>query len=456
MQVHRALRNFFSASLFAVVFSANIHSVFGECHPASPPKTIPITPATRDVARTLFMNGKLRRSQNDCVGALPFFLHARKIERRFSGTWHAADCFEKIQQFPAALAFFKELLADFDHELTPADRAAIQANVAALRKQVIIVHIDEPEGSFSIDEESCDALPRSRPVYLMPGSHVLQVSRVGKPEATLSFSANAGDEVRLKLPVVPPPRPTPPPSEKWFATVTSGPALGVFFMSDGTLRPERGFISYGIGGFRFPNGWSLSLASGVLHTEREMDAFQDTIKYGRATIEYAIYDVKPSVVLYAPFIRAMIGFEPRLNAHIDSWLRVGVGLLGAQFKQTVDITVIGAHGATNNVAIEQRSSLLRAVPPHVTFDVGFALRSTVMRIGLGLEMTYVLDGETGLIAARARPHVPLDGSGTPNLCDVSDEVGRNFACVPGYSILQAMSHSGALYIIPHITIGVSQ
>ena len=72
---------------------------------------------------------------------------------------------------------YERVLADFRNDLGAEEHATIRKGVIELRRQVATVVFEDGKGTLAIDGDPCGALPRKRPLYVLPGSRRLRLER---------------------------------------------------------------------------------------------------------------------------------------------------------------------------------------------------------------------------------------------------------------------------------------
>jgi tetratricopeptide (TPR) repeat protein len=402
-------------------------------------------------------NAFLNQTPKDYESALEMFMNSRAVYPSPDNSLKAAECLRALGRFPEALVLYKEILLRFDKKLTAKEREEFQGYIAQLKENVITVYVAENEGTFAIDDEQCGALPRAAPVYLMPGTHEWRVKLGVKKESVQTFSGKAGSVVRLQLPRLPI-KTTPKETGKWFVSASVGLPIGLLSTSaDSQIIRENmiGIAAQGMGGYRFASGMSLGLASGVLNAERQDEAISHLVAYGKIKTFAANYEITPRLELRAPFIGVLLGFEPHINDRLDFWVRGGVGILGVQAKQVLDVVVTGPTSETTNVFVEPQGYIRRDVPAFAVAEMGLSLRVGPMRFGLGLKSFVTFHRGKNFVGGRIQPRGPVDGDGNPlDECDSENEEGRNIRCVPGITFSASPSYRPTFFVIPQIVVGV--
>lgn len=438
-----------------VALTCFLNSAFATCPPErsswQPPPPSLVVPA-----QLLYNVGNafLNQTPKDYTRALEMFMNSRAVYPSPDNSLKAAECLRALGRFPEALVLYKEILARFDNKLNDVEKNEFRAYIAELQKKIVTVYVREPEGSLTIDDETCGSLPRTAPVYLMPGTHEWRVSRFGKPQSVQKFSGIAGSSIILQVPRLPT-RPQPPETGKWFVALGAGPAVGLS-NNQVNLDVMTGVVAHGNGGYRFANGMSIALDSGAMYTERQDATISRDLSFGENDDYVARYNIVPRVHMFAPFMGVKLGFEPHINDRFDFWIRSGMGIMGVQAKQVLTVEVTGPSGEkTTDVAIDPRASILRNIPAYAAIEAGFSFRVGPLRLGIGLESLITFHTGARFVGGRAQPRAPMDPtSGLLDECDTENEEGRNIRCVPATTYPTLPSYRPTFFLIPQIVVGI--
>lgn len=439
----------------------------GSADAACPPEPLTSPPApTPDIvakSQSFFQSGVRLAAEGDFEGACKAFQASRSLVPRVSNTQNVALCLSTRGRFPEALATYEDLLARFDvKELDPALRAKIEEAIRDLHGKISIVTISGGEGALFIDNQSCGALPREGPVYLLPGDHVLADSRPSdNDDYVASFSTEAGAAKTIVIP--PRPKPAAPSvGEGWFLSASLGWALGWSGIdggshgSDGSeegsenLRYMSGLFFAGRGGYRLPLGFSFELTSGLLSISSKLPTvknvtFPATID-GEAKLIQASYDMHRSVELYAPFMGLGFGFEPRFGKRVGLSVRTVVGLLASQARENITGTISSPIGSIDNVVVEGRVSPLYSAPLFAMVDLG--LRAHFGRLSAGASLAGLMYFVNGPSFGAAR--VGVDGASHP--CNPAKPT---IGCVPIIELDKGLlAYRRTLLFVPQVSLGV--
>lgn len=371
------------ASLLGILMIGG-NVAIADCPPEPPPSSSGVSESGKAAAQALFRAGIEFRDKQEWAQALSFFLQSRAIERRVSSTWNAAHCLNRLQRYPEALAFYEEVQRDFGATLTAEKKAEIEEAIRDLRSKILVANIGERSGHYAVDGATCGELPRKQPVYLLPGEHRLRIWQIGKPEASMIFRGNPGQELSIRLP------PPVPPKGQWFAQGTAGVGFG----------GENGvnFITYLAqtrDGYRFPNQLSLALVMGMFYGAPTKDYRKDLPSAEDEdpdAVKLKPYFLR-KVPLFGPYMGISAGWEPRVDENFKALFRVGVGVMGVQTKSEIDI-VRGndRHSIEDEKGVSVRGvDVVRTSPPYATFDVGLMFHRKQFYLGATMGIFIILE-----------------------------------------------------------------
>jgi hypothetical protein len=337
----------------------------------------------------LFKAGIELRDKKDWAGALSFFLQSRAIERRMSSTWNAAHCLNMLQRYPEALALYEEVKRDFYDTLDDAQKKEIEGAIQDLYSKIVIAKIEESSGLYAIDGKQCGDLPRTQPVYLLPGEHRFQIWQRGRAEASLIFGGIPGEQKSIRLPPVVR-LPVVPLKGQWFVQGTASVGWG------GTKSSEFiGFLAQTRDGYRFPNQLSLALVLGMFYGMPTLDSEDSAYLPSGENDDTGV--VKPYFTrrapLFGPFMGISTGWEPRVDQNFNAMFRVGIGVMGMQSKNEIDIVRGNNRYSVDDdkgVSVRGRD-VVRSVPPYATFDVGLMFHRKQFYFGLSVGVFILLD-----------------------------------------------------------------
>jgi len=360
-----------------------------DCPPEPPPETKATDENGLSAAQALFTAGVALRERDDCSGALTYFLQSRAVARRMSSTWNAAHCLNVLKRYPEALALYEEVRRDFYDTLDDTQKKEIEGAIQDLYSKIVIAKIEESSGLYAIDGKQCGELPRTQPVYLLPGEHRFQIWQRGRAEASLIFGGMPGEQTSIRLPPVVR-LPVVPPKGQWFVQGTASVGWG------GTKSAEFiGFMAQTRDGYRFPNQLSLALVLGMFYGMPTADSEErKSLPSDKNDTSGA---VKPDFIrrapLFGPFMGVSTGWEPRVDQNFNAMFRVGIGVMGMQSKNEIDI-----ERGTNRYSVDEDKGvsvrgrdIVRSVPPYATFDVGLMFHRKQFYLGLSLGVFIVLD-----------------------------------------------------------------
>lgn len=151
----------------------------GRADPSSPaPAPAPESP--REQALAHFDLGLSHLDRSEWSAALAEFLEARRLYPTRSATKNAAICLRKENRFDEALDMFEALERDYP-DLTPADRALADGEIASLQRSVGALSVDGAEAGavVVIDGRDRGTAPLAAPLRVAVGSHVVRVYKEG-------------------------------------------------------------------------------------------------------------------------------------------------------------------------------------------------------------------------------------------------------------------------------------
>jgi hypothetical protein len=414
-------------------FIIGVNVARADCPPEPPPETKATDENGLLAAQALFSAGIALSERNDCSGALTYFLQSRAVARRMSSTWNAAHCLNLLQRYPEALAFYEEVRRDFYDTLNDTQKKEIEGAIQDLRSKIVVAKIEESSGLYAVDGKQCGELPRTQPIYLFPGEHRLQIWQRGRAEASLIFQGMPGEKIPIRLPpVVPLPvvrLPVVPLKGQWFVQGTASVGWG------GTKSSEFiGFLAQTRDGYRFPNQLSLALVLGMFYGMPTLDSEDSAYLPSGENDDTGV--VKPYFIrrapLFGPFMGVSTGWEPRVDENFNAMFRVGIGVMGMQSKNEIDIV-----RGNNRYSVDDDKGVLvrgrdvvRSVPPYATFDVGLMFHRKQLYLGLSLGVFILLDD----VPLKPEAPVRFEENNRVNTITFSaekrDEIERGFFFLP--------------------------
>jgi hypothetical protein len=198
-------------------------------------------------ARELFAEGVKAYKQSRWADAHASFLAAWALSKHYSIAGNLADCELKLGLHRDAAEHFARYVREMgkDSTSTPQEQKDGEARYAQARAKVgqADVQVSVPGAEVYVDGKLIGKAPLEDPVFLDPGSHVIEARSEEYPAARVSIEAKAGvaQPVTLTLAktkdvVVAPPPPSgsvtpPPPSPRpvWPIAVGAG-ATAVFLI----------------------------------------------------------------------------------------------------------------------------------------------------------------------------------------------------------------------------------
>jgi len=138
-----------------------------------------VTTAQREEARARFEQGLAHFDRREWSAALAEFLRSRELFPTRAATQDAAVCLREEGRFDEALDLWEALLREFP-DLSPADRATADAQIAELRRSVGLIEVRgaEPGAAIAIDGRARGAHPAGA-LRIGAGAHLVRVSKDG-------------------------------------------------------------------------------------------------------------------------------------------------------------------------------------------------------------------------------------------------------------------------------------
>lgn len=151
------------------------------------------------VAKELFFRGVTLLEAGDSERALDAFLRSRATIPRRGNTLNAAICLEKLGRYDEALELYEDVVARFAADVSAADRAALTATMADLRKRVggLEVVANVTGASVQVDGRQRGTLPLSSPIRVTAGPHVVRVVRNGYETFAAKIEVRAQESASL-------------------------------------------------------------------------------------------------------------------------------------------------------------------------------------------------------------------------------------------------------------------
>jgi hypothetical protein len=154
--------------------------------------------AQHALARDLFRRGFALLNAGDLEHALDFFLRSRAAEPSGPNTRNAAHCLDRLERHDEALEMYEELLVSFPEDLGAQDRAIIGPAMAALRRKVGGIEVSaDVQGLVVVDGRARGRLPRTSPVRVLGGAHVVRILKDGYAPFEAAVHVNVGAVARV-------------------------------------------------------------------------------------------------------------------------------------------------------------------------------------------------------------------------------------------------------------------
>jgi hypothetical protein len=131
-------------------------------------------------AKELFKSGLALLDAGDPERALEHFERSRLLVPGKGNTVNVAVCLDRLGRFDEALEAYEEVLTRFADALAPEDRASIGPAMEALRSKVGSLEVSaNVDGALVVDGHARGKLPRTTPVRVLAGSHLVRVQKDG-------------------------------------------------------------------------------------------------------------------------------------------------------------------------------------------------------------------------------------------------------------------------------------
>lgn len=158
--------------------------------------------AALTTAKELFRRGVQLHSEGNVRGALDFFLESRRVYASSQNTINAALCLEKLGRFDEAIVLYEDALQRFSTQMSETNRTGTVSVIARLKNQVTMLTVDSTNGStVLLDGKVVAKIPQKSPLAVLPGNHLIKVTKEGYQNAERSINLSAGQSLTLELPL---------------------------------------------------------------------------------------------------------------------------------------------------------------------------------------------------------------------------------------------------------------
>jgi hypothetical protein len=131
-------------------------------------------------AKALFKSGLALLDVGDYEGALEQFERSRALVPGKGNTIDVAICLDRLGRYDEALEAYEDALAHYADQLGPEERASIAPALGALKNRTGSLEIAaNVDGAVVVDTRARGKLPRTTPLRLLAGSHVVRVIKEG-------------------------------------------------------------------------------------------------------------------------------------------------------------------------------------------------------------------------------------------------------------------------------------
>ena len=146
-----------------------------------------------------FRHGVALYKDGDYQGALVEFRRAQELSPNYRVLYDIGQSLYQLQRYAEALPVFEAYLAGGGDSIPPARRAAVEADLRALRGRVgraeITVNLDGAE--IRIDDQTVGTSPLAQPVLVSVGHRKVTVAKRGRVPLERFVDIAAGDRAKL-------------------------------------------------------------------------------------------------------------------------------------------------------------------------------------------------------------------------------------------------------------------
>lgn len=208
--------------------------------PKSPPPRSATAVAATDRARALHVEGARLFEAGKYEQAYVAFVAAWALKKHPQIAGNLADCEVKIGRYRDAAEHLAFVVRDPNHEAKPDEKRIAQERLVQVKAKIGTLTISaSPEGTeIVIDGKLVGTSPLGEPIYVEPGSHVIEARKDGLPPGRRVIEAPPGSDqpVAFALAMTPPTgrmKPAIVISGSALAAVALGTGLGLFVAANG-------------------------------------------------------------------------------------------------------------------------------------------------------------------------------------------------------------------------------
>jgi hypothetical protein len=156
-------------------------------------------PAHVDSAASHFRHGVALYKEGDYEGALVEFRRAQELTPNYRVLYDIGQSLYQLQRYAGALSAFEDYLAQGGTQLSPARRAAVEADLRALRARVghleIAVNVDGAE--IRVDDQVVGTSPLAAPVLVSIGHRKITVVKADRVPVEKFVDIAMGDRAKI-------------------------------------------------------------------------------------------------------------------------------------------------------------------------------------------------------------------------------------------------------------------
>jgi hypothetical protein len=158
------------------------------------------TPETKTAALRHFQIGVELVDARAWDAALAEFSRSRELFPTKNALKNAALCLRELGRHDEALDMYERLVRDFGVELTPADRKAVDDDVAKISRYTAAIAIDsDPAGAaVTIDGRTRGVTPLASPVRVTVGTRAVRVFKEGFAPFETKLLVASGETLRMR------------------------------------------------------------------------------------------------------------------------------------------------------------------------------------------------------------------------------------------------------------------
>lgn len=306
--------------------------------------------------------------------ALAEFLRARELYPSATALRNAAVCLRELGRFDEALDMYDELLAQLAHDLSPAERVQVDADVARLARFVgsLDVASDPPGATVLVDGRARGTTPLARPLRVTIGTRTIRVNKEAFAtfESRVLVASGETTHVGAKLVIVSRLGQLHVGGRAGFDVVVDGAVVGVTPW-DGTLTVGEHFVSV-----RDASDAGSAPRAIEIRTGQTIDVVPDVKKLS------GLLRVEPTPNNASVFVDDVLVSRGSFNAQVASGRHV-ITVSAPWYEQAIEPVSVSSR-------VAQALRPVLAAVPRAYVDIGAGvvpLYDATGRLGLGLGCT---------------------------------------------------------------------